>query len=108
MKSVIAAIAAIAATVVSAQSIVTSQPASNQALTAGSTANVVWTPVDGVISQIDLRQGDQAALAFVSTVATNVPASAGTYSWNIDASLPAGTDCKYYNVYSKRKYSINS
>jgi multidrug resistance efflux pump len=95
MKSVIAAIAAIAASVVSAQNIVSSQPSTNQVVTAGTTASIVWAPVDGVISQIDLRQGNQAALTFISTVATNVPATAGTYSWNVDAKLPSGTDCKY-------------
>ncbi|KAL9542342.1 hypothetical protein MBANPS3_008654 [Mucor bainieri] len=92
MKSVIAAIAAIAATVVSAQNIVSSQPSTNQVLTAGTTANIVWAPVDGTISTIDLRQGAATALTLLQNVATNVPASAGSYSWNVPATLPAGTD----------------
>ncbi|GAN10314.1 hypothetical protein MAM1_0342c09852 [Mucor ambiguus] len=92
MKSVIAAIAAIAATVVSAQNIVSSQPSTNQVVTAGTTANIVWAPVDGTISTIDLRQGAASALTLVQNVATNVPASTGTYSWNVPATLPAGTD----------------
>ncbi|EPB82249.1 hypothetical protein HMPREF1544_11013 [Mucor circinelloides 1006PhL] len=92
MKSVIAAIAAIAATVVSAQNIVSSQPSTNQVLTAGTTANIVWAPVDGTISTIDLRQGSASALTFVQNIATNVPASTGNYAWNVPATLPAGTD----------------
>ncbi|KAI7902310.1 uncharacterized protein BX663DRAFT_510698 [Cokeromyces recurvatus] len=92
MKSVIAAIAAIAASVVSAQQIITSQPTTNQVLTAGTTAQVVWQPVEGTISTIDLRQGDANALTFVQNVATNVPANTGSYAWNIPATLPAGTD----------------
>lgn len=96
MKSVIAAIAAIAASVVSAQTIVTSQPSQAQVLTAGTTAQVVWNPVTGTIASIDLRKGDASALTFVSNVATNVDASLGSYAWNIDASLAAGTDCKLF------------
>ncbi|KAK4510618.1 GTP cyclohydrolase I [Mucor velutinosus] len=92
MKSVIAAIAAIAATVVSAQNIVSSQPSTNQVLTAGTTANIVWAPVDGTISTIDLRQGAASALTLLQNIATNVPASTGSYSWNIPATIPAGTD----------------
>ncbi|KAG1112862.1 hypothetical protein G6F42_014620 [Rhizopus arrhizus] len=92
MKSVIAAIAAIAATVVSAQNIVSRQPSTNQVLTAGTTANIVWAPVDGTISTIDLRQGSASALTFVQNIATNVPASTGNYAWNVPATLPAGTD----------------
>ncbi|CAO3645679.1 unnamed protein product [Mucor fragilis] len=92
MKSVIAAIAAIAATVVSAQNIVSSQPSTNQVLTAGTTANIVWAPVDGTISTIDLRQGSASALTLLQNVATNVPATTGSYSWNVPATLPAGTD----------------
>lgn len=96
MKSVIAAIAAIAATVVSAQNIVSSQPSTNQVLTAGTTANIVWAPVDGTISTIDLRQGSASALTLLQNVATNVPATTGSYSWNVPATLPAGTDCKLF------------
>lgn len=95
MKSVIAAIAAIAATVVSAQNIVSSQPSTDQVLTAGTTANIVWAPVDGTISTIDLRQGSASALTLVQNIATAVPATSGSYSWSVPASLPAGTDCKF-------------
>lgn len=95
MKSIFAAIVAVAAAVASAQKITTSRPASNEVLVAGATAQIVWLPVAGVISTIDLRQGDQAALSFLNTVATAVPAMDGTYSWVIPATLPAGTDCKY-------------
>ncbi|KAI8987652.1 hypothetical protein BDF20DRAFT_851434 [Mycotypha africana] len=92
MKSVIAAIAAIAASVVSAQQIVTSQPTTNQVLVAGTTAQIVWNPVEGTIATIDLRKGDASALTFVQNVATNVPASTGSYAWNIPTSIAAGSD----------------
>ncbi|KAG2231794.1 hypothetical protein INT48_005449 [Thamnidium elegans] len=92
MKSIIAALAAIACTVVSAQKITSSRPALNQVLVAGSTAQIVWAPVEGVISTIDLRQGDKNALSFLQTIATNVPANTGTYNWDVPATLPAGTD----------------
>ncbi|KAI8072191.1 uncharacterized protein B0P05DRAFT_549250 [Gilbertella persicaria] len=95
MKSVIAAIAAIAASVVSAQNIVSSQPTTNQVVTAGSTTQIVWAPVSGTISTIDLRKGQASALTTVANIATNVDASKGSYAWNVDASIPAGTDCKY-------------
>lgn len=95
MKSIIAAIAAVALAVVSAQKITSSRPSMNQVLVAGATTQIVWTPVEGTISTIDLRQGDKVALNFLQTVATNVPANTGTYSWTVPASLPAGTDCKF-------------
>jgi propanediol dehydratase small subunit len=95
MKSVFAAIAAIAATVVSAQTIVTSQPGENQVFTAGTTAEIVWTGVAGTISTIDLRAGEATALAFVANIAKDVPAQTGRYSWNIPADIAAGTQCKY-------------
>ena len=99
MKFIFAAIAAIAATVVSAQkNIVTSQPGQNQVYTAGTTAQIVWTPVAGTISTIDLRSGNSNALAFVSNIATNVNAQDGKYSWNIPANTAPGTTCKFINV----------
>lgn len=110
MKPVIAAIAAIAATVVSAQSIVSSQPSTDQVLTAGTTANIVWAPVDGTISTIDLRQGSASALTLIQNIATAVPATAGTYAWSVPASLPAGTDCRfiYYSFqFFYTKYFLN-
>lgn len=95
MKSVFAAIAAIAATVVSCQTIVTSQPQEGQSFTAGTTAQIVWNPVAGTISTIDLRAGDANALTFVANIAKDVSAQAGSYSWNIPADTAAGTQCKY-------------
>ncbi|KAG2204330.1 hypothetical protein INT47_009372 [Mucor saturninus] len=92
MKSIFAAIFAVAAAVASAQKIVSSRPASNQVIVAGASTQIVWAPVDGVISTIDLRKGDQVALAFLNTVATAVPATTGSYTWNVPADLAAGTD----------------
>ncbi|CAO3624952.1 unnamed protein product [Mucor hiemalis] len=91
MKSIFAAIVAVAAAV-SAQTIVTSQPGQNQKYKAGSTAQIVWTPVAGTISTIDLRAGSATALDFVATIATNVSAQAGSYSWNIPATTAPGTN----------------
>lgn len=98
MKSIFAAIVAVVAAVASAQNIVTSRPASGQVLVAGATAQIVWAPVDGVISTIDLRQGSAAALSFLNTVATAVPATTGSYTWTVPATLAAGTDCKYWII----------
>lgn len=94
MKSIVAALAAIACSVVSAQNIISSRPSLNQVLVAGTSAQIVWAPVDGTIANIDLRQGDKNALTFLQTIATNVPANTGSYSWNVPADLPAGSDCK--------------
>ncbi|KAI9257737.1 hypothetical protein EDC94DRAFT_614002 [Helicostylum pulchrum] len=92
MKSIIAAIAAVALTVVSAVKITSSRPSMNQVLVAGANTQIVWKPVEGVITTIDLRQGDENALTFLQTIATNVPANTGTYSWDVPATLPAGAD----------------
>lgn len=99
MKSVFAAIAAIAATVVSAQTIVTSQPGERQVFTAGTTAQIVWNPVAGTISTIDLRAGEATALQFVANIAKDVPAQAGSYSWNIPADTAPGDQCKYIYIF---------
>ncbi|KAI8371813.1 Ser-Thr-rich glycosyl-phosphatidyl-inositol-anchored membrane family-domain-containing protein [Blakeslea trispora] len=92
MKSIIAAVAALAASVVSAQSITSSQPTLNQVIVAGSTTQIVWSPVSGTISSIDLRKGDASALTTVAQIASNVDASKGSYAWNVDPSIPAGND----------------
>jgi hypothetical protein len=94
MKSIFAALAAIAVSVVSAQSIISSQPSLNQVVTAGTTAQIVWAPVAGTISTIDLRSGSASALTLLQNVATNVPATAGSYAWSVPATLAAGNDCK--------------
>lgn len=100
MKFIVAAIAAFAVSMVSAQSAVATphSPTLNQVLTAGQTTTIAWTPVTGVdtISSIDLLSGSATALQPVAGghVASNVQASLGTYSWTVPADLPTGTDCK--------------
>lgn len=101
MKSIVAAIAALAVTMVSAQStnIVTPHaPTLNQVLTAGETTTITWTPIAGfdTISTIDLLQGAASALTPVTGghVASNVASSLGSYSWTVPSTLPAGSDCK--------------
>ncbi|KAG1459385.1 hypothetical protein G6F56_006172 [Rhizopus delemar] len=98
MKFIVAAIAAFAVSMVSAQSAVATphSPTLNQVLTAGQTTTIAWTPVTGVdtISSIDLLSGSATALQPVAGghVASNVQASLGTYSWTVPADLPTGTD----------------
>ncbi|KAG1147249.1 hypothetical protein G6F37_006336 [Rhizopus arrhizus] len=99
MKSIVAAIAALAITMVSAQStnIVTPHaPTLNQVLTAGETTTITWTPIAGfdTISTIDLLQGASSALTPVTGghVASNVASSLGSYSWTVPSTLPAGSD----------------
>ncbi|CAO3699191.1 unnamed protein product [Rhizopus stolonifer] len=98
MKFIVAAIAAFAVTMVSAQSAVATphSPTLNQVLTAGQTTTIAWTPVTGVdtISTIDLLSGSATALQPVTGghVASNVQASLGTYTWTVPADLPTGTD----------------
>lgn len=111
MKSIFAAIVAVAAAVASAQNIVTSQPGQNQKYKAGTTAQIVWTPVAGTISTIDLRSGSANALDFVANIATNVSAQAGSYAWNIPASTAPGTTCKYSlrtNCEKESMWNINT
>jgi hypothetical protein len=103
MKSIFAALAAIAVSVVSAQTIVSSQPTTDQVLVAGTTAQIVWAPVAGTISTIDLRSGSASALVLVQNVATNVDASTGSYAWAVPATLTAATDCKYFVFSSIQK-----
>ncbi|CEG62981.1 hypothetical protein RMATCC62417_00201 [Rhizopus microsporus] len=99
MKSIVAAIAALAIAVVSAQTgapITPHAPTKDQVLTAGTTTVITWTtnPGHDTISSIDLVHGDPNALVPVVNghVADNVPTAPGTYNWNIPADLPAGTD----------------
>lgn len=47
-----------------------------------------------MISQIQLSKGLSTALQPVMTIATNVSAKEMQYTWNIPATVAAGTDCK--------------
>ncbi|KAI9243524.1 hypothetical protein BY458DRAFT_530585 [Sporodiniella umbellata] len=100
MKSVFAAILALAAATVSAQGntniVSITSPLTGTVYTAGKTAIISWVPVSGnsatVIPKITLAKGASTSLQPLGDIATNVQISAGTYSWNIPADTQAGTD----------------
>lgn len=101
MKSIVAAIAAFAITIVSAQTtniVSPHAPTLGQVVTAGQSTTITWTPIAGfdTISSIDLLKGDASALTPVTGghVANNIKSSVGSYTWNVPASLATGTDCK--------------
>lgn len=96
MRSTFIAIAAIATTFVSAQNIVSiTSPLSGTVYTAGKAALISWIDASvDTIPAIVIAQGDPNALQPVQTIASNVDASAGSYTWNIPADFAPGTDCK--------------
>jgi hypothetical protein len=98
MKSIFAALAALAISAVSAQgstAYITS-PLTGTVYTAGGQAIIAWNTATVSTFTINLLQGASSALVQVETVASAVDATLGTYTWDIPSSLAAGTDCKYY------------
>ncbi|KAI9364065.1 hypothetical protein BD770DRAFT_286263, partial [Pilaira anomala] len=95
MKSVLVAIAAIAATVVSAQNNILSvtSPLKGTVYTAGKTARISWikATVDS-IPKIMLAKGDPSNLQIVEVLAENVDAKQGYYNWDIPADITPGKD----------------
>ncbi|KAI8074131.1 Ser-Thr-rich glycosyl-phosphatidyl-inositol-anchored membrane family-domain-containing protein [Gongronella butleri] len=68
-------------------------PLQGTVYTAGQTALITWiNPTVDTISQIVLANGPANALQPVMVIATNVSASADSFSWNIPANLTSGTD----------------
>lgn len=95
MKSVFAAILAVAAAAVSAQSnpVSITSPLTGTVYTAGQIAVISWVqPQVDVIPKIVLAKGSPNALQPVATVAENVDATKGSYEWSIPANTTAGTD----------------
>ncbi|KAI9250692.1 hypothetical protein EDC94DRAFT_622919 [Helicostylum pulchrum] len=95
MKSVFIAIAALAATVVSAQNNIVSitSPLMNTVYTAGQDAVISWIkPTVDTIPKIMLAKGDPLALEVVATIAENVDAKKGSYTWKIPADTAPGND----------------
>ncbi|CAO3576207.1 unnamed protein product [Absidia cylindrospora] len=94
MRSIFFAIAALGASIVSADNIVSiTSPLTGTVYTAGQPALISW--IDATVSTIPaivIAQGDPNALQPVSTIASNVDASAGSYTWNIPADFAPGTD----------------
>ncbi|KAG1606677.1 hypothetical protein G6F46_012842 [Rhizopus delemar] len=95
MKSIFAAIVAVAITTVSAQTNIVSitSPLTGTVYTAGQDAIISWIdPQVTTISKIVLAQGAATSLQPVSTIATNVDASSLSYTWSIPSDTAAGTD----------------
>ncbi|CEP09693.1 hypothetical protein [Parasitella parasitica] len=95
MKSIVAAITAIAVTIVSAQSNIVSvtSPLAGTVYTAGQPAVITWIDQQvPVIPKIVLAKGLPTALQPVSTIAQDVDANAGSYTWNVPADIAAGDD----------------
>ncbi|KAF7731504.1 hypothetical protein EC973_009268 [Apophysomyces ossiformis] len=95
MKSILATIAALALAAVSAQQNIVSitGPLRGAVLTAGESTTITWiNPTVQTISKIALAKGDPAALQVVATIAENVDASTGSYTWNIPSDTPSGND----------------
>ncbi|CAO3679242.1 unnamed protein product [Umbelopsis vinacea] len=96
MKSIVAAIAALAIAAVSAQTtppVSITSPLTGTVYTAGGQALITWiNPTAATLAQIQLAKGPSNALQPVGVVATNVATAGGQYSWTIPADTPAGTD----------------
>ncbi|GAB5589946.1 hypothetical protein Unana1_04846 [Umbelopsis nana] len=96
MKSIIAAIAALAVAAVSAQTtppVSITSPLTGTVYTAGGQALITWTsPSTQTLPQIQLAKGPANALQPVGQVASNVQTSDGKYTWTIPANTPPGTD----------------
>ncbi|KAI7856361.1 hypothetical protein BDC45DRAFT_533790 [Circinella umbellata] len=97
MKSIVAAIAALAIAAVSAQDtkpiVSITAPLSGTKLKAGSDAIITWiNPTVDSISKIMLAKGEATALQPLVEVASNVDAKAGTYTWKIPADIAPGAD----------------
>ncbi|CDH48758.1 hypothetical protein RO3G_02456 [Lichtheimia corymbifera JMRC:FSU:9682] len=96
MKSIVAAIAALAVSTISAQStgiLSVTSPIEGTTYTAGKDALITWTnPTVDTISQIVLAHGDPNNLQRLDVIASNVDAGAGSYTWSIPANTTAGTD----------------
>lgn len=120
MKSIIAAFAALAVSIVSAQSntniVSITAPLEGTVYTAGKPAIISWS-VQGIcaskivpffadgkllyrinpsvqtIPKIVLAKGAATSLQPITTIAQNVDASKGSYTWNIPADTTPGNDC---------------
>jgi hypothetical protein len=67
-------------------------PLGSEALKAGDSTTIKWTPTTGDTISLILREGkDQDNLGTVSTIATNIDNS-GSFTWNIPSSLADAGD----------------
>lgn len=102
MQIVSFAVLAFAASIVSAQAPGTSKPPvsitsplTGTTYTAGQKAILSWvSPSVDAIPQIVLAQGQSTALQPVTTIATNVSTSGGSYTWDIPADFPPANNCE--------------
>jgi hypothetical protein len=103
MQIVSFAVLAFAASIVSAQAPISKPPVSitspltGTTYTAGQKAILSWvSPSVDAIPQIVLAQGQSTALQPVTTIATNVSTTGGSYTWDIPADFPPANNCEYY------------
>ncbi|CAO3592412.1 unnamed protein product [Absidia cylindrospora] len=90
-KSILVAIAT--AALATAQIVSVTSPLDNNVYTAGGQALITWVnPTVDVIPQIQLSKGPSTALQPVMSVATNVNAKDMQLTWNIPATVAAGSD----------------
>ncbi|ORE07749.1 hypothetical protein BCV72DRAFT_226149 [Rhizopus microsporus var. microsporus] len=95
MKFSVAAILALAVSAVSAQTNIVSvtSPLTGTVYTAGKPAIISWiNPQVSSISKIVLAQGESTNLQPVSTIAENVDASSGSYTWNVPSDITPGNN----------------
>ncbi|CEG68580.1 hypothetical protein RMATCC62417_04814 [Rhizopus microsporus] len=95
MKFSVAAILALAISAVSAQTNIVSitSPLTGTVYTAGKPAIISWiNPQVSSISRIVLAQGESTNLQPVSTIAENVDASSGSYTWNVPSDITPGSN----------------
>ncbi|CAO3702926.1 unnamed protein product [Rhizopus stolonifer] len=95
IKSIFATLLAVAATAVSAQTNIVSitSPLTGTVYTAGQSAIISWINAEvTTISKIVLAQGQPTSLQPVSTIAENVDASTGSYTWNIPSDITPSND----------------
>ena len=58
-------------------------------------------PTVDSITQIVLSNGPSTALQPVATIAQNVEAGSGSYTWSVPADITPGTDCKFQFFFSQ-------
>jgi hypothetical protein len=96
MKSIVAAIAALAVAAVSAQTttpVSITSPLTGSSFKAGGQATITWiSPNTPTLSIVQLVKGPASALQPVGQVATNVNTADLKLTWTVPADTPAGTD----------------
>lgn len=75
-------------------------PLTNTRYKAGTEAIISWiNPTVGTISQIVLAKGKSNALQPLRTIATNITATDGKFTWKIPFEIDNADDCKSHHIY---------